>query len=183
MSAIRFSPREVDPRISTDVPTLLRQLVRPDRSFTCRRGSPEEDRRGIDYQVESFDGYRYNIDTKDRFGNRGRCDDFALELISVIETQTIGWTLDDSKLTDYAVWIFHRDDTRRYDIVPYRPLRSAFKYYRDVWIRRFGTFDTESFDDLGRRWHSRAVFVPRNVLQPALLQFDPTAIIETGRYR
>ena len=119
---------------------------------------PVNDRQGVDWWVETAAGERVGVDCKIRevdplqkFGK----DDLALETWSVIENNTVGWTLNDTKRTDYVLWIWK--DTGRWCLVPFLLLVRAFKANKEKWIQKFQVAkqNTEG------KYHSECVFVPR----------------------
>lgn len=116
------------------------------------------DRQGIDWWLEMKSGERVGIDCKvreddpkPRFGK----DDLALETWSVVEKKIIGWTLDETKRTDYVLWLWK--DTGRWCVVPFRLLVRAFKAKKDEWCRLYKVArqSTEG------RYQSECVFVDR----------------------
>lgn len=116
------------------------------------------DRSGVDWWLEMQSGDFLGVDCKIReedplpkFGK----DDLALETWSVVEKKIVGWTLDDTKRTDYVFWFWK--STGRWCVVPMLLLRKAFQLYQQEWMRKFqvATQCTE------RRYHSECVFVPR----------------------
>lgn len=121
-----------------------------------------DDRTGVDWWVETqASDRRIAVDCKireddplPRFGK----DDLALETWSVVEKKVIGWSLDDTKRTDYVFWIFK--DTGRWCVVPFALLVRAFSAKKDEWIRMFRV----AKQNTDGRYHSECVFVDRREL-------------------
>jgi len=109
----------------------LRQRF-PD-ALSIRRAGTANDKMGADFVIEFPHGQFRFVDMKmrrDDFKARGM-DDIALEVWSNAERRKPGWALDDSKLTDYYlfVWI----DTGRLVIFDARALRAVTRNHLQRW--------------------------------------------------
>lgn len=118
------------------------------------------DKQGVDWWIDMKSGERLAIDCKireddpiPRFG--AHCDDVALETWSVVEKKAIGWSLDDTKKTDYIFWLWK--DTGRWCIVPFPLLVKAFKSKKDAWMQSYRV----ARQNTNSRYHSECVFVDR----------------------
>lgn len=118
------------------------------------------DRKGTDWLLDMKSGEWCRVDCKIRdfdavkkYGTH--CDDLALETWSVVEKKIIGWSLDESKQTDYVFWIWK--DTGRWCLVPFLLLVKAFKSRKDEWTRTYKV----SRQNTENRYHSECVFVNR----------------------
>lgn len=126
------------------------------------RAALSDDRQGTDYWAHRDHGLRpLSIDLKarseDPMETRG-LDDVALETWSVIEHRKPGWTRDETKQTDYILWLWQ--PTKRFLLVPFPALCKCFQHYWRTWCNEYGPPYTQ---DSGG-WHSECVFVPRSVL-------------------
>jgi hypothetical protein len=117
------------------------------------------DKQGVDWWLDMKSGERLAIDCKIRdddpivrFG--AHCDDVALETWSVVEKKVGGWTLDETKKTDYIFWLWK--DTGRWCVVPFLLLVKAFKAKKDEWIKVYRV----ARQNTNGRYHSECVFVP-----------------------
>lgn len=124
------------------------------------------DRQGVDWWLDMKSGDRLAIDCKIRdddpikkFGKN--CDDVALETWSVVEKKIIGWSLDESKRTDYVFWLWK--DTGRWCLVPFVLLVKAFKEKKDEWMQVFRVARQRT-KNFGNSYHSECVFVSRHEL-------------------
>ena len=121
------------------------------------------DRLGVDWWVEMVGGRHLAVDVKvreeDWLAKHPGEDDLAIETFSVMESQKVGWSRDETKLCDYVLWLWQ--DTGRYCLVPFRML---CKVCQDNWARWRGQYKvkrqrTPRSD--GSYYHSECVFVPR----------------------
>ena len=113
-----------------------------------RKSNLEEDIKGIDY----FAGEN-KIDIKLR--NINYPGDVALEIWSNCEKKTIGWTLDNIKITDYVLFIWKDKDL----IIPYKKLREVFKKNYADWVMSCRTIRNRTVNT-GHSYTSMAVFIP-----------------------
>ena len=123
-----------------------------------------DDRTGVDWWVETrTNDRRLAVDCKIRGTDpipAYKKDDVALETWSVVESNVIGWSLDDKKRADYILWVWK--DTGRWCIAPFLLLTKAFKSKKEEWVSQYR---------VERQWtrgpvcyHSECVFVDRAVL-------------------
>ncbi len=138
----------------------------------------ELNRRGIDFVATLRRGATLNIDMKTR---RPGCSRFwrrffdkvepelSLELWSVIPDPIqgsmgiVGWTLDESKLTDYTLHTFDASDTNEVFLLPFQLLRIAFRKNAADWKDRYGAQRQSS-----GAWESECVFVPATQVVSAI---------------
>lgn len=117
-----------------------------------KKADIKDDKNGVDYWITTNKGNIKGIDLKIRdkdFGN----EDVALEIYSNIEKQTIGWTIDDKKITDYIIWYWC--DTKRLLIIDYKQLRILAKEKIDHWEDKYFTAEQRNHG-----YTSLCVFVP-----------------------
>ena len=101
------------------------------------KAGKEDDKKGTDYWVYRKGTARpLSIDVKSRrddpihtFGK----DDLALERWSIVEAEKIGWTLDESKETDFILWFFK--PTKRFVLLPFLQLLAVTKEHMPAWER------------------------------------------------
>lgn len=132
------------------------------------QANQQNDRNGIDWWVE-MPGYWLGVDCKVRDIDPIKLydkDDLALETWSVIEKKVIGWTLDDTKKTDYVFWIWK--DTGRWCLAPFMLLRKAFQVHRNDWVVRFRVAKQRTKGNGRSEYHSECVFVPRKAVWRAM---------------
>lgn len=126
------------------------------------KAGKENDRSGVDWWVEHNSGKFLGIDCKIRTGDYSvkdkRKDDLALEIWSVVEKQIPGWTLQESKRTDYVLWVWM--DTGRWCLVPFLMLSTVFKLFKDEWRLTY-QWNRQRTIGNDRDYHSECVFVPR----------------------
>jgi hypothetical protein len=141
---------------------------------------PQEQKNGIDFRVTLRKGAEVLIDQKlresgaSRFWNHVWGPELALELWSVLPDSCVGtpegrtgWTLDESKVTDLVLFMFAPEDSREYFLVPFQPLRAAFRKHATEWRRHYRTAVQRSFQG-GREWESQCVFAPARVVLAAV---------------
>ena len=122
---------------------------------------PLADWNGTDYWVERRNGRPLSVDAKIRssdWASKGK-DDLALEVWSVVERRTPGWTLNTEKQTDYILWLWQ--DTGRWCLVPFPMLCRISQEHMEHWCRRYQT--ARQFTPDGN-YHSECVFVPRKTV-------------------
>lgn len=129
-------------------------------------------RLGIDYIARLRRGAEILIDGKARergcskYWRKGE-PQLALETWSVIPVDGLqgkaGWTLDETKVTDYTLHTFHPDDTCTVFLLPFQLLRMAFVRNYVAWRKHFKV----AVQDSGR-WKSQCVFVPAGVVLLAI---------------
>lgn len=109
----------------------LRQRF-PD-ALSVRRSGSANDKMGADFVIEFPHGQFRFIDIKMRrvdFKARGM-DDVALEVWSNTELRRPGWALDESKLTDYFLFVWM--DTGRIVMFDARALRAVARVHLSRW--------------------------------------------------
>jgi len=153
---------------------LLEHIPGAERIEKARK---EDDKKGTDYWVYRKKVERpLSVDVKSRrddpilaFGE----DDLALEIWSVVEAKKIGWTLDESKETDFILWFFR--PTKRFVLVPFLQLLAVTTEHMPAWEKKYKVSEQSSD---GKRWRSMCVFVPRKVVLDAIadrFHGNPTA--------
>ncbi len=162
-------------RVAETHPDTIRQLVGVPSCVSVVRAGPEADRRGVDYVATLRGGATLGIDVKSR---DQRCSRFwgngpelALEIWSVVPNPpakgVAGWTLSESKATDYTLHVFHPEDTDRVYLLPFQLLRAAFHRRFFAWGARYKKARQHTTD--GRReWWSECVFVPADAVMDAV---------------
>jgi hypothetical protein len=153
--------------VSEDIGQLL--LERIPGALKISKASERDDRSGTDYWIDHARGVPISVDTKirneDPIEKRGR-DDLALETWSVVGTK-IGWTLDETKRTDYILWWFK--PTRRWVLIPFLQLQAVFKIRQDEWLALYKPFKQKTVGAGDRAgWYSECVFVPRREIWAAI---------------
>jgi hypothetical protein len=122
---------------------------------------------GVDFVATLRRGAKLNIDMKARtkgcskFWQDG--PDFALEIWSVRphngSSGKVGWTLDESKITDYTLHVFDPSDTNQAFLMPFQLLRMAFRRNLLDWKAEFSKPDDRDVQSSGK-WKSECIFVP-----------------------
>lgn len=129
------------------------------------------DKSGVDWWAHMANGCKVGVDLKRRtkdcrqFGN----DDVALESWSVIGRK-VGWSRDESKACEWILWVW--DDTGRFLLMPFASICGVFANHWLEWRKAYQTREqitpgTQKRDG----WKSECVFVPRNVLQAAVVDW------------
>jgi len=140
--------------------------------------------KGIDFIATLRHGAELNIDTK---GREAGCSKFwkfygeppdlfepelALEKWSVVPENgrpgKTGWTLDESKLTDYTLHVFDPMDSRQVFLLPFQLLRMAFQRHITAWWARYDHKSQETIRG-SRNWRSECVFVPAYIVLGAIM--------------
>lgn len=125
------------------------------------QANTNNDRSGVDWWLEMQSGDFLAVDCKIRERDFGK-DDLALETWSVVEKRVVGWTLDDTKRTDYVFWFWK--DTGRWCVVPFLLLRRALQVHLVEWKAAFRVV----MQCTDRRYHSECLFVPRREVWAAI---------------
>lgn len=102
-------------------------------ALSIRRAGDVNDKMGADFAIEFPHGQFRFVDVKMRridFKAR-RMDDIALEVWSNVERRKPGWALDDSKLTDYYLFVWN--DTGRIVMFDARALRAVTRVHLSRW--------------------------------------------------
>jgi len=136
------------------------------------KASLADDKNGTDYWVDLLSGKRISIDIKARSKDYSTIspdmDDVALEIWSVIG-QSVGWTRNPMKQTDYILWLW--EDTGRWLLIPFPLLCSVFVANWQAWAKTYKTGIQKSDNTHnGSQWKSQCVFVPRTVVWNAIYE-------------
>lgn len=124
------------------------------------------DKKGVDFIAKLRRGAEVFIDHKKRERGcgiywRDRIPELALETWSVLpfngRSGKTGWTLDESKLTDYTLHTFAPEDTRQVFLLPFQLLRSAFRQHLGLWRSSYKVARQSSE---GGAWYSECIYVP-----------------------
>jgi hypothetical protein len=146
-----------------DIKTILMANIPGTRRVET--ANQDDDRHGTDYWVYHERGEPYSVDIKVRDEDwafkpgRNAADDLALETWSVIEKQVIGWTRNQSKMTDYVLWFWR--DSGRWCLVPFAMLCAVMQENWESWRRQFKTCRQHTPREFNNGYHSECVFVPR----------------------
>lgn len=124
------------------------------------------DKNGTDWWAEHASGKMLSIDAKVRSKDFGK-KDVALETWSNVERKNPGWTVCESKRTDYVLWTW--TDTGRWCLVPFPMLCAAFRVNMEDWVGRYRV--ARQFTPVGASgYHSECVFVPIREVWAAIYQ-------------
>ena len=137
------------------------------------------DKKGIDYVVLLRDGRSAYIDVKYRekgvskfWNHTYKCKDgrtikqpeLTLEILSNVERNTPGWTLDMNKFTDFVLFVFDESDCENAYIFKFLELRDVLIQYMREWEREFriGESYTPFCSEHPERggYHTQSMFVP-----------------------
>lgn len=102
-------------------------------ALSIRRAGTANDRMGADFMIEFPHGQFRFVDVKmrlDDYKTRGM-NDIALEVWSNTERRKPGWALDESKLTDYFLFVWM--DTGRIVMFDARALRAVTRKHLSHW--------------------------------------------------
>ena len=172
---------------SSDVRDVL--MDRVPGAMGVYRAHEANDRQGTDWWVE-ISNRHLAIDAKVRRSDWAAThpdeDDLALEVWSVKAVmkqgvrqrscrQSIGWTLDHQKRTDYVLWLWQ--DTKRFCLVPFPMLCRVFTEHRADWVRDYRTNEQFTETTRGNGWFSECVFVPRRVVWAEIYRMYSPSII------
>jgi hypothetical protein len=130
----------------------------------------ELDKKGVDFVVTLRNGAELYIDLKSRETGASKYwknnePELALEVFSVVETKTAGWTLDEAKVTDYIYYTFA--DIKTFYLIPFQLLRIAFRRNFTQWQNTYKIKQQKSHSN-GRLWTSSAIFVPASIVLDAV---------------
>jgi hypothetical protein len=156
--------------ISENVSIITILLEQIPGAVNAHAAHEKNDRNGVDFWVEHASGKHIGIDCKVReedWALRGH-DDVALETFSVVEKNIHGWTLNDSKRTDYILWFWK--ETGRWMLVPFPMLCAVFTKNMGKWKSIYKTARQKTPRFNGQAYHSECVFVPRRELWAAIYQ-------------
>jgi len=115
--------------------------------------------------------------TKKQYGREKPEPELSLEKWSVLPSSgragKVGWTLDESKLTDYTLHVFDFQDSREVFLLPFQLLRQAFRRNVEKWYSEFFHASQSS-----KTWESECVFVPACVVLESLAtEMRPTTAL------
>jgi len=131
-----------------------------------------DDLSGIDFWATLRGGAKLRIDIKARSGGCSNywisnIPELALEKWSCIPQDgspgKTGWTLDESKLTDYTLHVFDQIDTLEVFLLPFQLLRIAFRHNIKSWSNKY-----RSAKQNNGSWISECIFVPAPVVIQAI---------------
>lgn len=160
-------------RLECDLETIRGMLT---GCVGVRIATPAEDRTGVDYVATLRKGASVRVDAKARSkGCRafwGHGPDLALEKWSVIPTERdplgrCGWTLSESSDVDMILFTFDPSDCKDVYLIPFQPLRLAFRHNLPAWERDHKV-KRQRTEEAGRVWQSECVFVPACVVEDAV---------------
>ncbi len=155
-------------------------------TISVKKATRELEALGIDWTVVLAGGAEVNYDTKERERGSSRWwrsgePELALETWSVVPSNgqqgKIGWTLNQHSRTDFALFLFHPYDSRRYYSIPFQALRAAFERNLEEWTLKYGPPKPQSTERDGRHWKSECLFVPASVVLAAV---DAESMGSTG---
>lgn len=146
---------------------------------SCREVVPADksmDRLGVDYVATLRRGATVYVDAKRRFNCarywRGGVPELTLEIWSACpggETPArVGWTLDESKLTDYVLFTWPAEEHAGRYMVPFQLLRVAFRRHVLEWSRTYRLNREQPNGGKWSSWSSTCVFVPLPVVWEAM---------------
>lgn len=161
-------------RCESDIETLTKLI---DGCVYVEKTDVDLDRTGVDYVATLRRGGTINIDAKtrepgcSRYWSNGE-PELAPEIWSVMpggkyeipkELSKAGWTLDESKATDYIYCTFDAVDTDKVYLLPFQLYRMAFRRNIHNWKSHYKVAPQDS-----GRWESQCVFVPASVVLNAI---------------
>jgi len=135
-------------------------------AIDIQKADLQADIKGTDYwvrfkyrKVVSIDVKVRDTDPLEMWGK----NDLALETFSDKERETVGWTRDEKKNTDYVLWYFSK--TKRYVILPYLLLQSIFVKNWENWKEQYKN-DTQDSSE----WKSECIFVPLDIILKSIYE-------------
>lgn len=142
-----------------------------DGCVAVRPSTRAEERRGIDYVATLRRSAEVYVDVKQRSQGCSQHwtsgPELALELWSVAPSTEkpglAGWTLSESYATDMVLFCFDPSDFDGTYLVPFQPLRMAFRRNLADWV-----LDYRSGCQSSGRWESECLFVPASVVLEAV---------------
>lgn len=157
---------------------------------TIRDATREENIKGIDFVATLRRGAEVYIDTKER---ENGCSNFwksgpelALETWSKMPVPgrsagKAGWTLDESKQTDYILFLWDKRDCGEALLVPFQLLRIAFRKHYEEWTTKYWKATQKTIEQ-GSVWHSECVFVPAHIVLTAVdaAQHGERQVVQVG---
>jgi hypothetical protein len=121
------------------------------RTFRWTEPGGPDDRHGIDVWAILPNRKNVGIDVK-----ANRWGEVRLEYVSRAREGVVGWTVDDTKLTDYVLNLW----PGRYWLIDFPCLKAVAKARREDYQRWYGPKATHSSSDSGAGWETRFVPVP-----------------------
>lgn len=169
-------------RLDTDKET-IRNLL--DGCVSVETACTRLDKIGVDYIATLRGGAKVYVDAKTRERGCSKywngCPEVAIELWSVMpggkyntlpERAKVGWTLDEGKVTDMILYIWHTQDSEVAYLLPFQNLRMAARRNIKNWMLKY----KNDIQDSGS-WQSQAVFVPVNDVVQAIVATFRTAFV------
>ena len=135
-------------------------------AVAAQRAGIGDDRNGTDYWVQHKSGKQISVDCKIReqdYAQQGK-DDLALEIWSVCEKNKVGWTLNESKRTDFILWYWI--PTKRWCLISFPILCFVFKKNFAAWSASYQHAKQKTPEWGG--YHSECLFVPRREVWAAI---------------
>lgn len=121
------------------------------------------DKTGVDWWVEMAGARHLAVDVKvreqDWAASHPDQDDLAIETFSVLESQKIGWSLDETKRCDFVLWFWK--DTRRTCLISFPQLCRVCRDHWQRWSKDYKVARQRTRWLNGSHYHSECVFVPR----------------------
>jgi hypothetical protein len=154
-------------REQSDIETLKSMIY---GCASVRKTDIDTDKKGIDYIVTLHSGVEIFIDAKARSPGASKYwkdePEVALEIWSVVDKK-VGWTLDQSKQTDFILFTFDPVDTDECWLVSFQLLRTAFSKNCGQWKKEYKLGKQDS-----GAWQSQCVFVPVSEVEQAIIQIS-----------
>jgi hypothetical protein len=129
------------------------------------------DRLGADYFLQYPGGRFESVDVKIRkvdWSAKGK-PNLCLEILSNVEQNKIGWTLDPNKITDWVFFYFL--DTQKNYRFNFKQLRQAFSENMDDLITK-GEMSEQKTGTGGKNYTSKSVFVTYRDLALAICRTE-----------
>lgn len=117
-----------------------------------RRASEQDDRRGVDYWVIRKCGRPQGVDLKARRYDWG---DVHVEMVSRVAEQKIGWTLNETYITDYVLYLF----PTTYLLLPFPLLQATVRRNHDTYLDEYGSTTAKS-KSASSNWETQGCAVP-----------------------
>lgn len=157
-----------------DVKTILINSI--PGALDVRKATGTEDRCGTDWWIDHARGSDISVDTKirqiDPIQKYGK-DDLALETWSIVpgshsrdpKLQAVGWTLDETKRTDYVLWLW--TTTKRWALIPFPQLCAIFRKRLDTWYEIYRHHE-QTTSKGSETYRSEMLLVPRREVWAAI---------------
>lgn len=127
-------------------------LVKDLGALNVERANERDDKAGVDFWAIFRNGTKRGIDIKRRGRDYG---DFLVELVSRVEENKPGWTVDEGKLTDYVLILWPRSHL----LLPMHLLRTTSKRMGRKWLEWYGETQASS-KSTSMKWQTKNVAVP-----------------------